>query len=78
METLTMEKRKITTWINSLQDKNVLDQIIKLMNSTVFDAEYESKLSDKEKIEYWNKVGISGDELFDSVKEHINTLPWKK
>ncbi|MCD9854395.1 hypothetical protein LUD75_06745 [Epilithonimonas sp. JDS] len=78
METLASEKRKITNWINSLQDRNVIDQIIKLMNSESLDADYEAKLSDEEKVAYWKKVGISGDELFDSVKEHINTLPWKK
>ncbi|RRQ47272.1 hypothetical protein DTW91_00885 [Chryseobacterium sp. SC28] len=73
-----MEKLKITTWINGLQDKNVLDQLIKLMNSKAFDADYEAQLSDEEKVAYWEKVGISGDELFDSVKEHIKTLPWKE
>ena len=78
METLAIEKRKITMWVNSLQDKSVIDQIIKLMNSTSFDAKYEAKLSDEEKLAYWKKTGLSGDELFDSVNEHIKTLPWKK
>jgi len=78
METLAIEKRKITMWINSLQDKNIIAQITELMNSSSFDEKYEATLNDKEKLAYWKKIGISGDELFGSINEHIKTLPWKK
>lgn len=79
METLAIEKRRLTMWINSLQDESIIAQISELMShNTSFDAEYEAKLSDREKLAYWKKIGIFGDELFDSVSDHIKTLPWKK
>lgn len=79
--TLAAEKQKITTWINSLEDKHILDQIAQLMNQSnkpPYDPVYEATLSDEEKVAYWKEIGISGDELFGSVIAHIKTLQWKK
>ena len=83
MEIVSIEskKKKITDWINSVEDKQILDQIIEIIDKTektAYDAEFEATLSGKEKIEYWKKVGISGDELLRRVHAHIDTLPWKK
>ena len=79
--TLAEKKKKITDWVNGLDDKKLLNQIIELSNQSeqpIYDPAYEASLSGKEKIEYWKKVGISGDELIRRVHAHIETLPWKK
>jgi len=83
METVSLEskRKKITDWVNKIEDKEVLDQMIDFINNsekTIYDPAYEATLSGKEKIEYWKKVGISGDELLRRVYAHIDTLPWKK
>ncbi len=82
METSLAEKKKrITDWVNGLDDKKLLNQIIELSNQSeqpIYDPTYEATLSGKDKIEYWKKVGISGDELLRRVHAHIDTLPWKK
>lgn len=83
METVSLEskRKKITDWVNKIEDKEVLDQMIDFINNsekTIYDPAYEASLSGKEKIEYWKKVGISGDELLRRVYAHIDTLPWKK
>lgn len=79
--TMTINKKKILDWVSQIQDKDLLDQITELMQQSekkLYDPTYESTLNDKEKEEYWRKVGVSGDELFDDVMAHIKTLPWKK
>lgn len=79
--TMTINKKKILDWVSQIQDKDLLDQITELMQQSekkLYDPTYESTLNDKEKEEYWRKVGVSGDELFDDVIAHIKTLPWKK
>ena len=82
METkLAEEKKKITDWVNNVNDKRILDQFLELINQTenpIYDPDYEATLSGKEKIEYWKKVGISGDELIKNVHAYIDSLPWKK
>ncbi|NLN33573.1 MAG: hypothetical protein GX159_08260 [Flavobacteriaceae bacterium] len=83
MKTVSLEskRKKITDWVNKIEDKEVLDQMIDFINNsekTIYDPAYEASLSGKEKIEYWKKVGISGDELLRRVYAHIDTLPWKK
>ena len=74
------KKQKIVDWIGKIQDDVLLDQISDFIqkNMNVFDPVYEATLSDKEKEEYWRKIGISGDETFDGVITHIKSLPWKK
>lgn len=83
MKTVSLEskRKKITDWVNKIEDKEVLDQMIDFINNSekpIYDPAYEASLSGKEKIEYWKKVGISGDELLRRVYAHIDTLPWKK
>lgn len=68
METnLAEEKRKITDWVNHLNDENVLEKLSEIMKQerkAAFDKEFEK--------------GISGDELLKRVFKHIDSLPWKK
>ena len=68
METkLAAEKKKITDWVNHLEDENVLEKLSEIMKQerkTAFDKEFEK--------------GISGDELLKRVFKHIDSLPWKK
>jgi len=68
METkLAEEKKKITDWVNHLNDENVLEKLTEIMKQerkTAFDKEFEK--------------GISGDELLKRVFKHIDSLPWKK
>ena len=82
METkLAEEKKKITDWVNNVNDKRILGQFIELINQTenpIYDPDYEATLSGKEKIEYWKKVGISGDELRKDLYDFIDQLPWKE
>ncbi|MGB6083081.1 hypothetical protein [Moheibacter sp.] len=83
MKTVSLEskRKKITDWVNKIEDKEVLDQMIDFINNSekpIYDPAYEASLSGKEKIEYWKKVGISGDELRKNLHEYIDSLPWKE
>lgn len=60
--------------ISDYADELLVDE----SNKPRYDAAHAATLSGKEKITYWKEVGISGDELFDRVIAHIDTLPWKK
>jgi hypothetical protein len=54
--TLTDSKREITDWINSIEDKNLLDKIVLLMNeskSRTYYTEEEARKISKEKIAQW-------------------------
>lgn len=54
--TLTDSKREITDWINSIEDKNLLDKIALLMNeskSRTYYTEEEARKISKEKIAQW-------------------------
>jgi len=78
--TLAEKKKRITDWVNDLDDKQ-LNQIIELsaqIEKPIYDPTYEATLSGKDKIEYWKKVGISGDELRKNLHEYIDSLPWKE
>jgi agmatine/peptidylarginine deiminase len=71
----------MTKWLINLEDKTMLQKVACLMNENKkpkYNPEYEATLSEKEKIAYWQKVGITGDEFFNDVIAHIKTLPWKK
>lgn len=64
---LAEEKRKITDWVNHLNDENVLGKLSEIMRQerkAAFDKEFE--------------IGISGDELLKRVFKHIDSLPWEK
>lgn len=82
METIIeIDKLEIAKWVINLEDKETLKEVALLMKQHTkpkYDAAYEATLSDEEKVKYWQEVGITGDELFNSVAEHIKTWPWKK
>lgn len=65
--TLAEKKKKITDWVNRLEDNQLvdkLDEIMKQEKKIAFDKEFEK--------------GITGDELLKRVFKHIESLPWKK
>jgi hypothetical protein len=54
--TITADKRKITDWINSLEDKTLLDKIKQLMTESkpkVYYSEEEARKISKDKIAEW-------------------------
>lgn len=82
MKTVSLEskRKKITDWVNNIEDKEMLDRIIDIIDSEnpSYDPAFAVSLSGKEKIEYWKKVGISGEELRKNLHEYIDDLPWKE
>ena len=64
--TLEVNKRKVTDWVNALEDEKLLDKVLQLMSESStkprYDAAYAATLTDEEKIAYWKEVGISGEE----------------
>lgn len=54
--TLTDSKRKITDWVNSIEDKSLLDKILLLMNENKYGRYYteeEARKISKAKIAEW-------------------------
>ncbi|ANI88055.1 hypothetical protein A9P82_01190 [Arachidicoccus ginsenosidimutans] len=82
MDTIVeIDKLEIAKWLINLEDKSTLEKVARIMkesNKPKYDAAYEATLSDKEKVVYWQEVGISGEEFFNNVIEHIRAWPWKK
>ena len=71
--TLINSKRKITDWVNSIEDESLLNKIMEMMK--------DNKLVDDEKkvaFEHEFAKGITRDELLVRVNAHIDSLPWKK
>jgi uncharacterized membrane protein len=70
--TLTDSKRKITDWVNSIEEESLLDKIMQMMK--------ECKLTEDEKKVAFDcefAKGIFRDELLKRVNAHIDSLPWK-
>ena len=63
---LATQKKDLIKWIHSIEDSDVLKKLesIKLEETFDFDKEWERS--------------ISGDELRERTKKHLNSLPWKK
>lgn len=68
MNTTTIDnKQEINNWLNSLENKIVLDKINELM-----------KAEKKAKFEKDFAQSISEDEFYTRIITHIDTLTWKK
>ena len=70
--TLIDSKRKITDWINSIEDESLLNKIMEMMKDSKFE-------NDEKKVAFEREFakGISRDELLKRVNAHIDSFPWK-
>lgn len=64
--TLAEKKKKITDWVNNLEDNQLVDKLDALMTQ-------EKKIAFEKEFE----MGISGDELRKNLHQYIASLPWK-
>lgn len=65
MATVT-QKQEILDWLTSVNDENILNEIIKIKKQSTINFNEEFK------------KGITSDELKKRISNHIKTLPWKK
>ncbi|WP_396165340.1 hypothetical protein [Flavobacterium sp.] len=63
---LATQKKDLIKWIHSIEDSNVLKKLESIKSEETFDFDKE-----------WER-SISGDELRERTKKHLNSLPWKK
>ncbi len=64
--TLAEKKKKITDWVNNLEDNQLVEKLNDLMK-------HEKKIAFEKEFE----KGITGDELRKNLHEYIESLPWK-
>lgn len=74
---LASDKQKMTNPANTPKDRSVIEKSSDSAKPR-YDAAHAATLTGKDKIAYWQEVGISGDELRKRVHAHIDSLPWKK
>ena len=63
---LATQKKDLIKWIHSIEDFAVLKKLESIKSEETFDFDKE-----------WER-SISGDELRERTKKHLNSLPWKK
>jgi hypothetical protein len=63
---LATQKKDLIKWIHSIEDSDVLKKLESIKSEETFDFDKE-----------WER-SISGDELRERTKKHLNSLPWKK
>ena len=67
METQAItQKQELIDWISTIEDVEVLKELINLKKKTTFNFDEEFK------------KGISADEFRERTTEYIKSLPWKK
>lgn len=67
METqTTTQKQELIDWISTIEDVEVLNELLNLKKSTTFNFDEEFKR------------GISADEFRERTTKYIKSLPWKK
>ena len=63
---ITSQKQELINWIQTIDDTELLNELINLKQSAVFDFDKEFEKA------------ISGEELKIRVSKQISSLPWKK
>ncbi len=63
---ITTQKQELIDWISTIEDVEVLKELINLKKQTTFNFDEEFK------------KGISGEELKKRISKYISELPWKK
>lgn len=80
-ENIASKKQDILKWIDDLQDKNIIEDLLKLKKRSE-----EHILVNESKLEYtivddfekrWAK-GVAHDEMMNRTREFIRNLPWEK
>ena len=74
---LTMRKELIT-WIEKLQDEEILGKIMKLKNDfdlSALSSEINSEPILKENFEEQFAAGMTSEELLENVAAHLETIP---
>lgn len=62
----TTQKQELIDWISTIEDVEVLKELINLKKQTTFNFDQEFK------------KGISADEFRERTTKYIKSLPWKK
>lgn len=62
----TTQKQELIDWISTIEDVEVIKELINLKKNATFNFDEEFK------------KGISGEELKKRISKHISSLPWKK
>ena len=62
----TTQKQELIDWISTIEDVEVLKELINLKKKTTFNFDEEFK------------KGISADEFRERTTKYIKSLPWKK
>ena len=62
----TTQKQELIDWISTIEDVEVLKELINLKKKTTFNFDEEFK------------KGISADEFRERTTGYIKSLPWKK
>jgi hypothetical protein len=69
------QKQELIDWISTIEDVEVLKELINLKKKTTFN--FDEGPSDSELAEQF-KRGISADEFRERTTKYIKSLPWKK